>query len=125
MTALEAGIVGGFVGGALGVLGTTVTAYWGPRKLEQWRFDRLDEPRKKLLKQMLDDPVLNVRSLDRLRIVTGTSEDECRRLLIAIEARGVRMRGGQEGWALIERWGFEESVTEADAPPPAGSAAAP
>ncbi|MEA2191529.1 MAG: hypothetical protein QOI73_1650 [Solirubrobacteraceae bacterium] len=130
MTALEAGIVGGFVGGALGVLGTTVTAYWGPRKLEQWRLDRLDEPRKKLLKEMLDDPNPTIRSLDRLRIVTGTSEDECRRLLIAVKARGVRMRGGQEGWALIDRWGFEKPVTEARQPdstgsPPAGSAAAP
>jgi hypothetical protein len=83
MSELAAGIIGGLVGGALGVLGTTVSSYWGPRKLEQWRQDRRDEPRKRLLRRLLEDDRLpNGRTLDRLRIVTGTSPDECRRLLL-------------------------------------------
>jgi hypothetical protein len=60
---LEVALLGGFVGGSLGVAGTLVTSYFGPRKLE-----------------------------------------ECRRLLIAVGARGVLMRGQKEGWALIERY---------------------
>ena len=44
------------------------------------------------------------RSLDLLTHVTGTSDEECRRLLIEIRARGVLMRGQKEGWALIDRY---------------------
>jgi hypothetical protein len=33
---------------------------------------------------------------------TGTSADECRRLLIEIEARGILLAGDKEGWALIK-----------------------
>jgi len=29
--------LGGFIGGSLGVAGTLVTSYFGPRKLEEWR----------------------------------------------------------------------------------------
>ena len=104
MSDLTAGLIGGVVGGALGVVGTTVTAYWGPRRLEQWRQERRDEPRKRLLRRMLDDERFpNGRTLDRLRIVTGTSADECRGLLIQVGARGVIFRGEVEGWALVER----------------------
>jgi hypothetical protein len=56
---------------------------------------------------MLADPNPPIRSLARLRHVTGTTDEECRRLLIEIGARGVKMRGGAEGWALIDRYGFE------------------
>jgi hypothetical protein len=104
MSDLAAGVIGGVVGGALGVLGTTVTAYWGPRQLEQWRQERRDEPRKQLMRRMLDDERFpHGRTRDRLRIVTGTSADECRRLLIQVGARGVIFRDDVEGWALIER----------------------
>ena len=107
MSELVAGLIGGGVGGVLGVLGTGVTAYWGPRKLEQWRErqreQREDGPRKQLLLAMLDnDDFGDGRYLKTLRIVTGTSEDECRRLLIEIGARGVQLKDG-EGWALIRR----------------------
>ena len=57
---------------------------------------------------MLGEPNPPIRTLARLRRVTGTTDDECRRLLIEIGARGVTMRGGDEGWALIERYGFSE-----------------
>jgi hypothetical protein len=109
---LIAALLGGFIGGALGVVSTLVASYFGPRKLEQWRANEREEreygPRKRLLKQMLGEPNLPIRSFRRLRHVTGTTDDECRRLLIEIGARGIFMEGGEEGWALIERYGFNE-----------------
>jgi hypothetical protein len=104
MSDAVAGLIGGVIGGSLGVLGTTVSAYYGPRQLEQWRQDRHDKPREQLLKRMLEDNRFpDGRSLERLMIVTGTEPDECRRLLIQVGARGVIFQGGKEGWALIER----------------------
>jgi len=109
---LEAALLGGFIGGALGVVSTLVASYFGPRWLEQWRADIKEEhddgPRKRLLKQMLAGPNPPIRTFKRLRLVTGTEVEECRRLLIEVGARGVVMRGGEEGWALIERYGFEQ-----------------
>ena len=105
---LIAGLVGGIVGGILGVVGTIASAYWGPRKLEEWRENRLPEqihgPRKKLLRSMLEDPqFLDGRSLRQLCLVTGTSEEECRRLLIEVGARGTTLAGVGEAWALLEK----------------------
>lgn len=105
---LETAIVGGLIGAIVGVVGTLLTSYWCPRKLEEWREKRLEErnygPRKRLLKRLLED--VNYpegRSIERLARVSGTTEDECRRLLIEIEARGVSLKDGKEGWALISR----------------------
>lgn len=105
---LVAAVLGGLVGGVLGVLGTLVTSYYGPRKMEEWREQRLDErlngPRRRLLLTMLEDERFNDgRSLDTLARVTGTTQDECRRLLIEIGARGIALAGDKEGWALISR----------------------
>jgi hypothetical protein len=115
---LEAALLGGFIGGSLGVAGTLVTSYLGPRKLEEWREDRREEreygPRKALLERMLRDPQLSIRSIDLLTHVTGTSEEECRRLLIEIGARGVVMHGQKEGWALIERFPLDQNPEVAD-----------
>jgi hypothetical protein len=109
---LEAALLGGFIGGALGVASTLVASYFGPRWLEQWRANIKEEhdfgPRKRLLRQMLAEPNPPIRTFKRLRLVSGTSDEECRRLLIEVGARGVMMRGGEEGWALIERYGFDQ-----------------
>jgi hypothetical protein len=109
---LTAALLGGFIGGALGVVSTLVASYFGPRWLEEWRANEKEEreygPRKRLLKQMLIEPNPPIRTLKQLRHVTGTTDEECRRLLIEIGARGVTMRGGNEGWALIERYGFNQ-----------------
>lgn len=107
-------VVGGLVGGVLGVIGTLVSSYYGPRKFEEWREQRLEErlngPRKRLLKKLLEDPRFNDgRYLETLSRVTGTSEEECRRLLIEIEARGVKLANGKEGWALITRKPIDEA----------------
>jgi len=71
--------------------------------LEEWRADKRDEPKKRLLRTLLEDGRFpDGRYLDTLQTVTGTSAEECRRLLIEVEARG--MLGGRDGrelWALI------------------------
>ncbi|HEY6465280.1 MAG TPA: hypothetical protein VIY69_04765 [Candidatus Acidoferrales bacterium] len=105
---LETAIAGGLVGGVVGVLGTLLASYWCPRKLDEWREKRLEDrnygPRKRLLKKLLEHPDYpEGRSIERLARVSGTTEDECRRLLIEIDARGVTLKDDKEGWALISR----------------------
>jgi hypothetical protein len=102
------GILGGVIGGLLGVVGTLVSSYYGPRKIEEWREqrneERLNGPRKSLLKKLLEDPKYKEgRTLETLSRVTGTTDVECRRLLIEIKARGIKLENNKEGWALIER----------------------
>jgi hypothetical protein len=48
------------------------------------------------------------RKLETLKLYTGTSAKECRRLLIEVGARGVRLPGDIEGWALISRKPLED-----------------
>ena len=105
-------LIGGFVGGVLGVIGTILSSYYGPKRLEMWRMKqkekREDGPRKKLLLQMLEDTRFpDGRKLTTLSRVTGTGAEECRRLLIGIKARGVTLKDEDnqevEGWALITK----------------------
>ena len=110
---LTAASAGGFIGGVLGVLGAMFASYWGPRKLEEWRKaqedEKIDGPRKRLLKKCLDDPRFpDGRTLDTLSRVTGTRPEECRRLLIEIGARGIRLANDAEGWVLISKKPIEE-----------------
>lgn len=110
---LSAGIIGGVIGGVLGVFGTLISSYYGPRKFEEWREqrqeDRQNGPRKRLLNRMLDDRRFpDGRFIETLCLVTGTTPEECRRLLIEIDARGVSLKGGREGWALISRKPLDE-----------------
>jgi hypothetical protein len=122
---LQAAVVGGLIGGLVAGASAFIGSYFGPRRLEEWREKIKEErdygPRKDLLTKMLNDPNHLIRSLQRLTLVTGTSDEECRRLLIEVRARGVTIRdrhgAEQEGWALIERFGFNEAlqVNEEDA----------
>ena len=103
----------GTVGGLFGLVGGLVSTYWGPRKLEESREERYEQrhnrPRKNLLRKMLeDDRWPDGRKMETLSRVTGTPPDECRRLLIEIEARGVKLEGDVEGWALISRKPLDE-----------------
>lgn len=105
--ALLTAIVGGIIGGTLGVVGTLASSYYGPRKLEEWREKRQEEringPRKNLLKQMLNDQRFKEgRSLETLCKVTGTTPEQCRSILIEIQARGFTLADGREGWTFIE-----------------------
>ena len=113
MSELVAGLIGGVVGGAFGVVSSGITAYLGPLKLEERkerrREEREDGPRKELLGRMLAEPQPLVRSFDRLKHVTGTTDAECRRLLIEIKARGVLMADQREGWALISRFPLDKN----------------
>src|SRR5712692_6828235 len=93
---LIAAIVGGLIGGILGAAGTLISSYYGPRKFEEWKEQRLEEKmngkRKVLLVQMLEDPSFpDGRTLATLSRTTGTTEEECRRLLIEVDARGVKL----------------------------------
>lgn len=106
-------IAGGMVGGFLGVLGTLLSSYYGPRKLEEWRETRLEEringPRKRLLKKLLDDPrFADGRKIETLSRVSGTTLDECRRLLVELNSRGVLFADGSEGWVLISKKPLDE-----------------
>ena len=103
----------GMIGGVCGLIGGLISTYWGPRKLEEWREKRYEqrrnEPRKNLLRKMLeDDRWSDGRKMETLSRVTGTPLDECRRLLIEIGARGVKLEGNVEGWALISRKPLDE-----------------
>jgi hypothetical protein len=113
MSDVIAGIIGGTVGGTLGVIGTTVSSYFGPRKLEerreQRRHEREDGPRKEMLQELLADSKFNDgRKLETLARVTGSTDQQCRRLLIEIGARGILLKkedgtGTDEGWVLRSR----------------------
>lgn len=103
-------IVGGLIGGLFGWGGAALSAYWGPRKLEEWRAKvaehRLHGPRKALMKAMLEDPSYEWRKLSTLSQVTGTTAIECRRLLVELGARassGKSNENTEELWALISR----------------------
>jgi hypothetical protein len=104
-------LIGGIIGGVLGVIGTLVTSYVGPRKLEEWREQKQEDrhlgKRKELLLKMLNDPDHKIRSLTQLHRVTGMTKEDCRLLLIEIGARGVTMKDDEEGWALIDRYGLD------------------
>lgn len=104
---LAAGIVGGFVGGALGVLSTVVGSYYGPRRLEEWREERRDAPKREMLQDLLNDSRYpDGRFLKTLTLLTGTSDEECRRLLIQVKARGIILANEEEGWVLIKNKPF-------------------
>ncbi len=103
---LLAAIFGGIIGGILGCVGTMVSSYWGPRKFDEYKENKAEKqhngPRKDLLKKLLEDDRFNWRHLSTLARVTGTDEEECRRLLIEIGARG-SLSEGKEMWGLISR----------------------
>ena len=101
-------LIGGLCGGVLGVFGTIMTSYYGPKKLIEFNLNiqeqKLNGPRKELLKKLLNDPKYpKGRTISTLSMVTGMTYEECRRLLVEINARGIKLKGGIEGWGLIEK----------------------
>ena len=94
-------IIAALVGGIMGF----VASYFGPIGREKWKQKQIDEkydnPRKELLEKALKMKEWKMRSLDILRRYTGTTEEECRRLLIEINARGGTLKSGKEAWGLI------------------------
>ena len=61
----------------------------------------VEEKRKKLLKQLLDDKNFRWRSIDTLSRVIGLSTEDTKKLLIEIDARG--STAGNDVWGLISR----------------------
>ena len=128
-----AGIIGGIVGGIVGTAGAWLTGYWGPRKLEEEREKRAEEkvwgPRKRLIKEMLDKAVVEQgRSFITLKRVTGTPDDELRRLLVELGARGFRRPNGDEAWIYATKRPLEvqdaaQQGVQPDGPASAGPAA--
>ena len=87
----------------MSIVAGLVTTYFGPRWLEARRDKQENEPRRRLLRELLEDSRWrDGRTLERLAFVTGTSEERCRQLLVEIDARGVTLADGREGWALIK-----------------------
>lgn len=99
---IVAGLIGGLVGGVAGSIGAWLSGYWGPRRLEEEREQRLEVkvwgPRKALIKEMLDYATEDGRSLHTLKRVTGTPDDDLRRLLVELGARGFTRLNGDEAW---------------------------
>ena len=98
----------GFVGVVTGVILTTignVILY----NIQQKSKNKNDLVRKSLLKKMLDNPKFKEgRSIETLSRVTGTSKDECHRLLIELDARGFKMEDGRIGWTYIKNRPIDE-----------------
>ncbi|MCT4556887.1 MAG: hypothetical protein N4A61_02395 [Pelagimonas sp.] len=91
----------------------------GPVLLEEIRHRLIErrwkKPRKNLLSRKLSTAGgKGWVSLARLTTLTGTTEDDCRSLLIEIGARGGRLKSGKEGWALISRCPLTESGEEVE-----------
>lgn len=62
----------------------------------------IDAVRKNLLHQMLSNPEFkDGRSIETLSKVTGSTAEECRKLLIDIGGRGFTLKDGREGWTYI------------------------
>ncbi len=106
MTPIWVAVIGGLVGGAV-----------APILLELFRQYQRDKswkrPRKALLKRKLElAPGEGWVSIEVLARLCGISPEECRSLLIEIEARGGTLRDDREGWALIARRPLEGSATE-------------
>ncbi|WP_429102322.1 hypothetical protein [Aeromonas rivipollensis] len=78
-------------------------------KLQQRKQNKNDISRKNLLKKMLDNPMFpDGRSFETLSRVTGTTPDDCHRLLIELEARGFTMADGRIGWTYIKNRPLDE-----------------
>jgi hypothetical protein len=92
------GLLGVIIGASIPVIGNILL-----HKYQKQKQDRIDQVRKSLLQDMLNDGSFkDGRSLETLSKVTGAEPEECRRLLIEIEARGFTMADKREGWTYIK-----------------------
>lgn len=86
----------------------------GPILLDEYRSLRRrlgwKNPRKDLLRRRLQSASgEGWVGIDKLSRLIGTDEDECRSLLIEIDARGGTLKSGAEAWALITRQPLAET----------------
>ncbi len=98
------GFVGVIVGAVVTIAGN-VFLHW----YQQRRGSAIDNARKKLLREMLDNAGFkDGRSLETLSKVTGSTQEDCRRLLIEVGARGFTLQDGREGWTYIKNRPLKE-----------------
>jgi len=68
-------------------------------------------PRKRLIKEMLDNAIVEKgRSFKTLKRVTGTPDDDLRRLLVELGARGFTREDGEEAWIYREKRPLEKQI---------------
>lgn len=94
------GICGVIIGGIISIIGNVIIY-----RMQNKQQKNIDEARKGLLQTMLDDPKFKEgRSFEELSKVTGTvsQPDECRKLLIGLNARGFTLEDGREAWGYIK-----------------------
>ncbi|OAI16926.1 hypothetical protein A1359_06960 [Methylomonas lenta] len=92
------GLVGVIIGAFITIAGNFLL-----HSYQQKNQNKLDEARKKLLREMLDNQGFkDGRSFETLSKVTGAAPEECRRLLIEIGARGFTLGDDREGWTYIK-----------------------
>ena len=99
-------VAGAFIGGITGLVGSLSNA-WFTDYLTNERKDKLDEGRKILLRQMLEDQRFDWRKLSTLAHVVGADFDTAKRLLLEIDARA--SEDGTDLWGLISRHPFPRS----------------
>ncbi|KAA9339060.1 hypothetical protein F0P96_00015 [Hymenobacter busanensis] len=102
-----AGLIGTALGAAIGTATSYITSYWAPLRLERRREKREEErlwgPRKRLIREMLDNAAPGKgRSFKTLKLVTGTNDDELSRLLVELGARGFTRESGEVAWDYAE-----------------------
>ena len=85
----------------------TLASTWLNDYLKNRRPDKLDDGRKKVLRQMLEDQRFQWREIATLAHVTGADFDTTKRLLLEIDARA--SENGNDVWGLISRHPFPTS----------------
>lgn len=98
------GILGGIIGAALTLIGNIIF-HWFKDKPQR----DLDSQRITILKVMLDDERFpeKWRNLSTLSAVIGSSDEETKRLLIKVKARGSEKVDGK--WGLIKNHPFPDA----------------
>jgi len=98
------GLIGAVLGSGLTILGNLLTQF-----VSQRAEARRDEPRRRVLKQMLEDHRFpdHWRRLDTLMHVIGADELTTTRLLLEIRARG--SEDGQRLWGLMKDHPFTDA----------------
>lgn len=93
---MDSGLIGVIVGASI-VVGGNILLHW----IQDRQRQKLDEGRKKLLEQMLQDKRFegHWRKITTMSRVVGASEEETKRLLIELGARGSEKDDGL--WGLL------------------------
>ena len=95
------GVIGAIVGSVLTLAGNFAMELFKGKKQKQ-----IDDARRSILKEMLEDEAFQWRNLSTLAAVVGCDEEQAKNHLIAIGARGSEKNDGK--WGLISRQPLSE-----------------